>query len=270
MMPSPTSFSAAAQDRQTLLGGAPSSNLIHVVPREGIMMILSPAKTFDLSPIPQVIENDYLIYTQPDDCCCCDDDGSSSSSSMEQTIFCHCVRYETNVQGGTPQGFEIITNTGRYYERLLVQLSNRYNESFNDIFLYSGAAYQGIAATECDVHTILYMQDNVRILDALYGVLRPLDQIQPYRLEMNTKDIVLPNTNTPIKKLSTNWTEAITKRLIKDSQQQASKGETKVPTVGSNELPIVLNLASEEYTAAMDTKQLSQHVRFIKVLFYEE
>ena len=55
--------------------------------------------------------------------------------------------------------------------------------------MYSGAAYQGISILECDNDTVAYMQDNLRILDAVYGVLRPLDLIHAYRLEMDTKGI---------------------------------------------------------------------------------
>lgn len=132
------------------------------------------------------------------------------------------------------------------------------------IFLYAGAAFQGISISECDIHSILYMQDNLRILDAVYGVLRPLDQIQPYRLDMDTRGIILPNATDPIPKLSTYWSDAITQQLIKDLQQ-TNHPDRKDGT----DLPILLNLASEEYTAAIDMKQISPYCRFIKVIFHD-
>jgi uncharacterized protein len=130
--------------------------------------------------------------------------------------------------------------------------------------MYAGAAFQGISISECDIHSILYMQDNLRILDAVYGVLRPLDQIQPYRLDMDTRGIVLPDATAPISKLSTYWSDAITQQLIKDLQQTNHPDRKD-----GNELPILLNLASEEYTAAIDMEQITQYCCFVKVIFYD-
>jgi hypothetical protein len=115
------------------------------------------------------------------------------------------------------------------------------------IFAYSGAAYQGLDAHTCSTASIEYMQSHLRILDAVYGVLRPLDLIQPYRLEMNTK---LFNDQ---QKLCHFWKDSVTQYLANSM----------------NENSILLNLASEEYTAAVDMNVLSPR-KCIKCVFYEE
>ena len=53
-----------------------------------------------------------------------------------------------------------------------------------------GPVYQGISAHTCDKSTLSYMSNNLYILDPVYGVLRSLDTMQPYRLEMGVKGIV--------------------------------------------------------------------------------
>ena len=55
------------------------------------------------------------------------------------------------------------------------------------MFLFAGDTYRGLDATSMDVDTIARAQDRVRILSGLYGILRPLDAMRPYRLEMGTK-----------------------------------------------------------------------------------
>lgn len=55
------------------------------------------------------------------------------------------------------------------------------------MFLFAGDTYRGLDATSMDADTIAGAQERVRILSGLYGVLRPLDAMRPYRLEMGTK-----------------------------------------------------------------------------------
>jgi cytoplasmic iron level regulating protein YaaA (DUF328/UPF0246 family) len=79
------------------------------------------------------------------------------------------------------------------------------------------------------------MQDKLRILSGLYGILKPLDLIQPYRLEMGTK---LPIGTK--KNLYEFWKETITKAL----NSELEKDE------------LLINLASTEYFSALDSKKL--------------
>ena len=53
--------------------------------------------------------------------------------------------------------------------------------------MFDGAVYNELDVQSLNEQDILYMQDNLRILSGLYGILKPLDSILPYRLEMGTK-----------------------------------------------------------------------------------
>jgi hypothetical protein len=120
------------------------------------------------------------------------------------------------------------------------------------IYAFSGAAYQGIQASECDESAMSYLQDNLRIVDPLYGVLRPLDRMQPYRLEMATRNVLAEKKI----KLSEFWKDTVTARLSEELKDHMN--------------PILLNIASDEYSAAVDAELLPEGTRYIKVVFWEE
>lgn len=120
------------------------------------------------------------------------------------------------------------------------------------MYTFSGQAYQGLQAERCSGAAIEYMQANLRIIDPLYGILRPLDMMQPYRLEMATKYIFEDKTI----KLADWWRDSITAGLCKDLEDRTNK--------------IVLNLASDEYSAAVDPKGLPKGTHYIKIVFWEE
>jgi cytoplasmic iron level regulating protein YaaA (DUF328/UPF0246 family) len=122
------------------------------------------------------------------------------------------------------------------------------------IYAFSGAAYQGLQASSISESAMSYLQENLRIIDPLYGVLRPLDTIQPYRLEMATRN-VFPGKNL---KLATWWQPRVTERLSQDLLSD-----------DRNEM-ILLNLASDEYSAAVNVKHLPESSRFVKVIFWQE
>ncbi len=114
------------------------------------------------------------------------------------------------------------------------------------IYAFSGDVYRGLDAYTIDTKKIDKVQDTVRILSGLYGVLKPLDLMQPYRLEMGTKMPVGKNKN-----LYEFWKKKVTKAL----NDELEDGE------------IFLNLASNEYFKAIDTKALK--VPVINVAFKE-
>jgi cytoplasmic iron level regulating protein YaaA (DUF328/UPF0246 family) len=96
---------------------------------------------------------------------------------------------------------------------------------------FAGDVYRGFEAGSADADTIAYAQDHLRILSGLYGVLRPLDAIKPYRLEMGTR--WGPETD----KLIDHWGAKVAKAVLSDLRKEASK--------------TLLNLASNEYYAAV-------------------
>lgn len=98
------------------------------------------------------------------------------------------------------------------------------------------------------------MQENLRIIDPLYGVLRPLDLMQPYRLEMATKSLFSGDDKKL--KLADFWRPSVCNTLANDLKGRDDK--------------ILLNLASDEYSAAVDDALLPEDTRYIKIVFREE
>lgn len=109
------------------------------------------------------------------------------------------------------------------------------------IFMFNGDVYEGIDAYNRKDNEISYIHNHVRILSGLYGILRPLDLIQPYRLEMGT---ALPNSRG--KNLYEFWGERVTTRLNF--------------TLGCSEDDIVVNLASQEYFKVIQPAKLNARI----------
>lgn len=103
------------------------------------------------------------------------------------------------------------------------------------IFAFNGDVYLGLDAQSLPLEKLDTLQDKLRILSGLYGVLKPLDLMMPYRLEMGTKIAVGTSAN-----LYAFWKPIITKSLNEELQ----KGE------------LFVNLASNEYFEAVDIKTL--------------
>jgi cytoplasmic iron level regulating protein YaaA (DUF328/UPF0246 family) len=103
------------------------------------------------------------------------------------------------------------------------------------IFAFDGDVYTGLDAYSIPIEKLDVLQERVRILSGLYGLLKPLDLMQAYRLEMGTK---LPINDS--KNLYEFWKPIIAKSLNKELQE----GE------------LFVNLASNEYFSAVDVKAL--------------
>ena len=112
---------------------------------------------------------------------------------------------------------------------------------------FDGDVYWGLEAATLSEASLSYAQDHLRILSGLYGVLRPMDAIQPYRLEMGTK-----MANRRGKSLYEFWGARIADRLNADLSDHADT--------------TVVNLASNEYFKAVDGKALGQSVIAAKFL----
>ncbi len=118
------------------------------------------------------------------------------------------------------------------------------------ILAFNGDVYEGLLATELNDKQLAWAQDHLAILSGLYGVLAPLDLIQPYRLEMGTK-----LKNSKGKDLYNFWGSQIAAEI--NARISASKGDQ-----------ILLNLASNEYFKSVDTKTLKFPV--VECVFQEE
>ena len=112
--------------------------------------------------------------------------------------------------------------------------------------VFEGDVYKGINSEDMDDHQWDYAQDHVRILSGLYGLLRPKDKIQAYRLEMGTSLEIDEDRGN----LYDFWTEEITQTLKKDLSQFDD--------------PYIINLASKEYFKAVNTKDIEAPVLEIK------
>ena len=115
-------------------------------------------------------------------------------------------------------------------------------------FLFQGDTYVGLKADTFSDDDLAYAQDHFAILSGLYGVLRPLDLMQPYRLEMGTK---LANDNG--EDLYDFWQGKLTahiQNVLKDHKN-----------------PYIINLASNEYIKALDAKAFGD--KFITCHFKE-
>jgi len=103
------------------------------------------------------------------------------------------------------------------------------------VYAFNGDVYRGLDAYTIPQENIETLQNTVRILSGLYGILKPTDLIQPYRLEMGTKFPVGKNKN-----LYEFWKKDITNALNEELEDDE----------------LFLNLASNEYFKAIDTKAL--------------
>ena len=111
---------------------------------------------------------------------------------------------------------------------------------------YEGIAYQYMAPYVFDDAQWAYVQEHLRILSGFYGILKPLDGVVPYRLEMQARAAVGGHKN-----LYDFWGDSIYKQLIEDDRNQ-----------------LIINLASAEYSKCIE-KYLTGDARYVTVVFGE-
>lgn len=116
------------------------------------------------------------------------------------------------------------------------------------VLAFNGDVYAGLEASTLCPAALMHLQLKVRILSGLYGMLRPLDLMQPYRLEMGTR---LINSHGP--DLYTFWGRLITEALNMELRAQQARA--------------LVNLASEEYFKVVQTALLS--VPVIRPIFQD-
>lgn len=109
------------------------------------------------------------------------------------------------------------------------------------LFSFSGGVYQGLRSSDFTEEDLLFAQDHLRILSGLYGVLRPLDAIQVYRLEMGSS-LKTPSSRS----LYAFWGDKITDELN--------------DAIGNSGSSYLLNLASDEYFQSISSAKLKATV----------
>jgi uncharacterized protein len=139
-----------------------------------------------------------------------------------------------------------ILNVGRYRD---------WSKKFTDqnskpaIYAFDGDVYDGFDVKTLNTKAVDFAQEHIRILSGLYGALRPLDLMQPYRLEMGTAF-----KNARGKDLYAFWGERVTNSIKQVLEKQKK--------------PLLLNLASEEYFKVLQPKKLDCPV--IAPIFQDE
>jgi len=117
------------------------------------------------------------------------------------------------------------------------------------LLMFKGEVFNGLKAETLNENDLLYAQDHIRILSGLYGILKPLDLMQAYRLEMGTSlEIDL------WKNLYEYWDDRITEKINDEMESQNEK--------------VLLNLASDEYFKVLDPSKID--ARILKCQFKEE
>jgi cytoplasmic iron level regulating protein YaaA (DUF328/UPF0246 family) len=127
--------------------------------------------------------------------------------------------------------------------RLNVERFSTWRKNMNNaaarpaVFAFRGGVYVGLDIDQFNQRQLKQAQSRLRILSGLYGLLRPLDRIRPYRLEMGTR---LPNERG--RNLYQFWSDKLTRRLAQDMRAADSK--------------VLVNLASREYFKVIEPGML--------------
>ncbi|GAB3011188.1 peroxide stress protein YaaA [Bowmanella dokdonensis] len=184
-----------------------------------MLIVLSPAKNLDYDNPPPLSE-----FTQPD------------LLDQAQQLIKVC-RDLSPAQVGS------LMHISDKLAHLNVERYHNWSQPFNRenakqaVLAFNGDVYAGLQASSLSSQDLHYAQSHLRILSGLYGLLRPLDLVQPYRLEMGTKLV-----NPQGRDLYEFWGELITDKL---NQAMAEQGDN-----------ILINLASNEYFKSVKPDKL--------------
>ena len=137
-----------------------------------------------------------------------------------------------------------LLNTSRYQSWKGQKKTSK--TSKQSVFVFKGDVYQGLKAEELSKKELDFCQRHLRLLSGLYGVLRPLDVIEPYRLEMGTK-----LESEQGKNLYDFWGCTISEEIIKELNDMESN--------------LLINLASKEYFNSI--KSLPKKIKVISPIF---
>ena len=184
-----------------------------------MLILLSPAKTLDYET-PPITDK----ATQPR--------FSGQSSELVETLKKLSPEEIGKLMHISPKLAEL--NYGRYQNYRTAPTAENSRQA---ILAFTGDVYQGMELSEWSPKDFDTAQARIRILSGLYGVLRPLDQIQPHRLEMGTK---LKNARG--NNLYEFWGSTITEQLNEDLKDSKSD--------------LVVNLASNEYFSSVNPNEL--------------
>ena len=196
-----------------------------------MLIVISPAKTLDFETPPKV-----PTFTFPD--------FLDDSAELIDELRGFEPYQLSNLMGISPKLAGL--NSNRYHSWSLPFTADNAKQS---VLAFKGDVYAGLDADSLSIEDLQFAQDHLRILSGLYGVLKPLDLMQPYRLEMGTK---LKNRRG--KDLYDFWDDRI---------NHALNGE-----LATQDSPVLVNLASNEYFKSVQPDKLA--ARIITPGFKEE
>lgn len=178
-----------------------------------MLLFLSPAKSLDYKTSPHV-----ATYTQPAFL-------NDSASLIKQLRQLSPADIAQLMDLSDPLA---MLNFSRYADWSLPFSPENAKQA---VLAFDGDVYDGLSAKTLSADDLDFAQQRVRVLSGLYGILKPLDLMQPYRLEMGTKF-----ANTAGKDLYTFWGERLLNSINAELAEMAR--------------PVAVNLASEEYFKA--------------------
>mmetsp|Transcript_796 Transcript_796/g.1369 ORF Transcript_796/g.1369 Transcript_796/m.1369 type:complete len:456 (-) Transcript_796:233-1600(-) len=243
-----------------------------------IIMVLSPAKTMDLRPL-----------SDRDDC-----DNSINYDQYQRNQLCDAAKTKRvcNEMKGRTVGqlkqllglsdslarmahafwTDFKTTDGIYDHTAANDVDDEYRPAMHT---FSGPAFQGLSPSTCDADTLSYLALNLFILDPVYGVLPSLQGMQPYRLEMGCK--LIDDAKEKVKgaykqkqhSLAMYWRDSVTRYLGAELNGAASSpgGDDEQDADDQQPPRILVNLASEEYSASIHPPSLPANTVFLNVVF---
>lgn len=188
-----------------------------------MLHVISPAKTLDFDTAPAIAD-----YTQPQ-------------------FLEHSQELINQVRQLKPADISSLMNISDKLGELNAQRFHDWQLPFNPqnakqaVLAFKGDVYTGMQAELFSKKDFKFAHEHLRILSGLYGLLRPLDLIQPYRLEMGTGLV-----NARGKNLYQFWGDIITDALNRELKQRKER--------------VLVNLASNEYWGAVDGKKLDAEI----------
>ena len=188
-----------------------------------MLIVISPAKTLDFETPPKV-----PTFTIPD--------FLDDSAELIDELRSYEPYRLGDLMGISPKLADL--NSNRYHNWSLPFTADNAKQS---VLAFKGDVYAGLDADNLSADDLQFAQAHLRILSGLYGVLKPLDLMQPYRLEMGTK---LKNRRG--KDLYDFWDDRINKILNDELAGQDS--------------PVLVNLASNEYFKSVQPESLNARI----------
>lgn len=184
-----------------------------------MLIVISPAKTLDFSKSATTTLKTNLAF-------------DSQSANLVKTLKKLTIN-DLQILMGVSYDLASL-NVKRFSDW---KTTPSFEDTLQAIFAFRGEVYTGLAVDDFTFEDLCYTQQHLRILSGLYGVLKPLDGIQPYRLEMGT-----PLKIGKFRNLYEYWGNKITTNIAHSLSEQGDK--------------ILVNLASSEYFKAIKTNIL--------------